>query len=74
MLTRCEQLFKMYSGLRLTFANRKRSIPGQRLRNIADLLHFSRLLSDVMPLAAQSLDSGAARTKLAALVDFTNRQ
>jgi anthranilate phosphoribosyltransferase len=31
-------------------------------------------LSDAMPLAAQSLDSGAARTKLAALVNFTNRQ
>ena len=30
-------------------------------------------LSDAMPLAVQSLDSGAARTKLASLVEFTNR-
>ncbi len=30
-------------------------------------------LADAMPLAVQSLDSGAARGKLAALVEFTNR-
>lgn len=30
-------------------------------------------LNDAMPLALESLDSGAARAKLAALVDFTNR-
>jgi anthranilate phosphoribosyltransferase len=31
-------------------------------------------LADAMPLAAQSIDSGAARAKLDALVEFTNRQ
>jgi anthranilate phosphoribosyltransferase len=31
-------------------------------------------LADAMPLAIQSIDSGAARKKLEALVEFTNRQ
>jgi anthranilate phosphoribosyltransferase len=31
-------------------------------------------LADAMPMAAESLDSGAARTKLEALVEFTNRK
>jgi anthranilate phosphoribosyltransferase len=31
-------------------------------------------LSDAMPLAIQSIDSGAARAKLGALVEFTNRR
>jgi anthranilate phosphoribosyltransferase len=30
-------------------------------------------LADAMPVAVQSIDSGAARTRLAALVEFTNR-
>jgi anthranilate phosphoribosyltransferase len=30
-------------------------------------------LAEAMPLAIQSVDSGAARAKLAALVEFTNR-
>jgi len=31
-------------------------------------------LADAMPLAVQSLDSGAARKKLEGLVEFTNRR
>ncbi len=31
-------------------------------------------LAEAMPLAIESVDSGAARTKLAALVEFTNRK
>src|SRR5258708_32100728 len=31
-------------------------------------------LADAMPLAIQSIDSGAARKKLEALVEFTNRR
>jgi anthranilate phosphoribosyltransferase len=30
-------------------------------------------IEEAMPLAAQSIDSGAARDKLAALAEFTNR-
>jgi anthranilate phosphoribosyltransferase len=31
-------------------------------------------LADAMPLAVKSIDTGAARAKLAALVEFTNRR
>jgi anthranilate phosphoribosyltransferase len=31
-------------------------------------------LDEAMPMAAASLDSGAARSKLEALVEFTNRK
>jgi anthranilate phosphoribosyltransferase len=31
-------------------------------------------LADAMPMAIQSIDTGAARTKLAELVEFTNRR
>jgi anthranilate phosphoribosyltransferase len=30
-------------------------------------------LADAMPMAIQSIDTGAARAKLSALVEFTNR-